>query len=146
MFEGLVDEEFKISLFPPLRFLNPSSSARFHFLKLRITDTAIMSDNLIVKGVAGTCITFSFILAGKVIERIQLRSALTSTRKCDHTVVHDRTCIARQLPTPKFARAQGARTTSRSPMASLLDCGQPILPPNLSSRVLGLRIRRICDV
>lgn len=28
-----------------------------------------MSDNLIVKGVAGTCITFSFILAGMAMQR-----------------------------------------------------------------------------
>jgi hypothetical protein len=30
-----------------------------------------MSDNYIVKGVAGTCITFSFILAGKLHIHIQ---------------------------------------------------------------------------
>jgi hypothetical protein len=33
-------------------------------LQTRRQNTSIMSDNIIVKTVAGTCITFSFILAG----------------------------------------------------------------------------------
>ncbi|EAT80003.2 hypothetical protein SNOG_12705 [Parastagonospora nodorum SN15] len=83
-----------------------------------------MSDNIIVKAVAGTCVTFSFIIV----------------RKCNHAVVYDRPSAPSRLPTPRIAGPCLARKASRSSMAAVLDSWQPILPPNFDSRFPRLRI------
>ncbi|RMZ73538.1 hypothetical protein GMOD_00008061 [Pyrenophora seminiperda CCB06] len=86
-----------------------------------------MSDNTIVKSVAGTCITFSFILAGNAITQsyMTVPALLVSFPP-------------RLLPIP-----HRPRPPPRPTMASLLDRRQPILPAHLHPRFPRLRLRKL---